>query len=123
MPGKTAQGDHGMQKVLELNLESGMPAAAGAVLTMKNSLAACRRRGVRAVIVIHGYGSSGVGGAIKTAVRRSLENGELGGVVRDYAAGEQWHYRKKEFLAQVRELTRHEPRIANNGGVTVVLLA
>lgn len=108
--------------VLEIDLEAGRPAADTAVINMKNSLMACPRRGIRAALLIHGYGSSGVGGAIRLAVRGALADGSLSTVVRDFVPGEQWHWRKRELLAQCPALARYERRIANNEGITVVLL-
>lgn len=109
-------------KVLEINLESGMPAVETAVLNMQNTLAACRMRGVRAAVLIHGYGSSGVGGGIRAAVRRKLSDGSMAGIVREVVGGEQWHWRKRELLAHCRELAGYDGRISNNEGVTVVIL-
>ena len=91
-------------------------------MNMKNTLMACARRGVRAAVLIHGYGSSGVGGAIRLAARRALADGSLRGVVREAVPGEQWHWRKRELLSQCPALAPYEGRIANNEGVTVVLL-
>ncbi len=109
-------------KVLEINMEAGRPATDTAVMNMKNTLMACPRRGVRAAVLIHGYGSSGVGGAIRTAARRALSDGSLSSVVRESVPGEQWHWRKREFLAHCPALASYEGRIANNEGITVVLL-
>ena len=56
-------------KVIELNIEYNNPTVSSALQKLKNSLATYKRQGTKAVIVIHGYGSTGVGGSIKTAVR------------------------------------------------------
>jgi hypothetical protein len=111
-----------MQRVAEINLERGMPTVEAALQAMRDALTACRRRGLRAAILIHGYGSTGAGGAIRAAVRRCLGDGSMSGFVRDYAGGEQWHWRKKELLSMCKELAAYEPRIANNEGVTVVII-
>lgn len=111
-----------MPKVAEVNLERGLPAVDAALRSMNDALVTCKRRGIRAVILIHGYGSSGVGGSIRAAVRRSLGDSFMRRLVAQVAYGEQWHYRKRELLAVCRELAEYEPRIANNEGVTVVIL-
>jgi len=111
-----------MRKVVEINLERGLPSVSIALQTMKDGLTACRRQGIRAAVLIHGYGSSGVGGGIRAAVRLCLSDGSMRGVVRDYIGGEQWHWRKREFISMCRELEACEGRIANNEGVTVVIL-
>jgi hypothetical protein len=111
-----------MPKVVEVNLERGLPTVDAAIQSMKDALVTCKRRGARVVILIHGYGSSGVGGGIRTAVRRTLGESSMRGLVASYAFGEQWHYRKKELLSLCRELAEYEGRISNNEGVTVVIL-
>ena len=111
-----------MQKVMEINLERGLPSISVSMQRMKDELTACKRQGVKAAVLIHGYGSSGVGGGIRAAVRRCLSDGSMSGVVRDYTGGEQWHWRKREFISMCRELEACEGRIANNEGVSVVIL-
>lgn len=111
-----------MQKVLEINLERGMPTVDEAVRRMKSELSACKRGGAKAAVVIHGYGSSGVGGGIRTAARQALAGADMAGIVRDAVPGEQWHYRKRELLTSCKALSAYEGRIANNEGVTVVLI-
>ncbi|MFO7636392.1 MAG: Smr/MutS family protein [Clostridia bacterium] len=111
-----------ISKVMECNLEYGRPTVEDALRQMRDALMTCRGRGGKAVILIHGYGSSGVGGEIKTAVRKSLAENSMRGLVRAFAGGEQWHYRKKEMTGMCKSLGDHERRIANNEGVTVVIL-
>lgn len=109
-------------KVAQLNLENGMPSVSTAILNMKNALTTFKGQGYRAVIIIHGYGSTGVGGSIKIAVRSCLNENSLRGIVRTFAGGEQWSTRKKELLAICKDLDDYDYRIKNNNGVTVVIL-
>ncbi len=109
-------------KVVQVNLEYGKPTVEVAIQKMKNSLTDHKKMGYKAVILIHGYGSSGIGGSIKTAVARSLGDYSMKGIVRTYAGGEQWNNKKKEFLGICRDLEKYERMIDNNEGVTVVIL-
>ncbi|MBS3872099.1 MAG: Smr/MutS family protein [Firmicutes bacterium] len=109
-------------KVIELNLEAGQPLVAEAIRTLINALLTYKRMGYRAVIVIHGYGSSGTGGAIKSAVKKSLRETSLCGVVRDFVGGDEWSLKKREFVGICSDLASCEASIAGNAGVTVVLL-
>jgi hypothetical protein len=109
-------------KVASVNLEEGMPTAEQAVLRMKNALTTKKRQGCKAVILIHGYGSTGVGGTIRAAVHKALREGSLRGIVRVFAGGEQWAERKREMTAICKALEDHENHIAHNPGVTVVVL-
>lgn len=110
------------QKVAEVNLEQNMPTVDVAVQRLKNALTSCKGQGYKAAIIVHGYGSTGVGGSIKTAVQRCLGESSMRGIVRNYAGGEQWLNRKRELLAVCRDLENYERRVANNPGVTVVIL-
>jgi len=109
-------------KVVELNLETGLPLVADAIRILTNALMTYRRIGCRAVIVIHGYGSTGIGGGIKAAVRKQLGDSSLSGIVRAYVGGEEWPLKKKEFLNICHDLANYDAVIAHNAGVTVVLL-
>ena len=109
-------------KVAEINLEYGMPTVDMALQKMKSALTTYKGQGYKAVIVIHGYGSSGVGGSIKTAVTRCLAENSMRGIVRIHVSGEQWFNRKREALDICKSLESYERRIASNSGVTVVIL-
>ena len=73
------------EQVREINLEIGRPAAAQALERMRMELRLSKKRGYTAVKLIHGFGSSGTGGKIRTAVRRELaamqQRGEIGDVI------------------------------------------
>ncbi len=109
-------------KVVELNLEYGRPSADTAVRNMKNALTTYKGQGIKAVIIIHGYGSSGVGGSIKLAVLKALGESGMRGIVRVYCGGEQWLNRKKEILSACGSLAEYDRRISGNEGITVVVL-
>ena len=66
--------------VKELNLEQGMPTVDAAMGWLEAELAAARKMGRPALKLIHGYGSSGRGGKIRTACRGYLrEQARAGG--------------------------------------------
>jgi hypothetical protein len=109
-------------KVAEVNLEYNMPTVQVALQRMKNSLTTYRNQGCKVVILIHGYGASGVGGSIKTAVKACLGENSMRGIVKAYVGGEQWLDKKREMLAMCKVLENYERKISNNEGVTVVVL-
>ncbi len=108
-------------KVAELNLEYGSPSTATAIQKMKSALPTYKGQGYKAVIIIHGYGSTGTGGGIKTAVRRCLSENSMSGIVRMSVGGEDWTSNKRATLAICKSLEIFERRIAGNSGVTVVI--
>lgn len=56
----------------ELNLEQGMPTVDTALRWLEAELHAARKMGRPGLKLIHGYGSSGTGGKIRTACRKYL---------------------------------------------------
>lgn len=111
------------RKVKEVNLERGHPTVETALRDLVNQLATAKGRGFRAVILIHGYGSSGQGGGkIKSAVAKKLKEPSLSGLVREVCPGEAWMERKKAFQDVCPQLKDFASRIQGNAGVTVVLL-
>jgi DNA-nicking Smr family endonuclease len=53
-----------------INLEHGRPKVESAMMKLRLELATLRRIGVRTVKIIHGYGSTGNGGAIRQTTRQ-----------------------------------------------------
>ena len=74
----------------------------------------------KVLTLIHGYGSSGTGGAIKSAVQRQLEFFRLQGRIKEAIPGEEFEGRSGRagtsfvvgrFLADHRDLNRTNPGI------------
>ncbi|MGI6655877.1 MAG: Smr/MutS family protein [Desulfobulbus sp.] len=102
-----------------------MPLVRQALDRLDNELRLCAGLGCRALTLIHGYGSSGAGGAIREAVRQQLLFWQQQGRIRAYIPGEQFEGRSRRgrqllraypFLADHHDLDRANP------GITVVLL-
>jgi hypothetical protein len=110
------------KKVAIVNLEYDMPTVDVAIQRMKNALTTHKRQGYKTVILIHGYGSTGVGGSIKASAQKCLGENSMKGIVRAYAGGEQWSSRKSDMVGMCKALENYENKIANNYGVTVVIL-
>lgn len=110
------------EKVKEINLEYGNPDTQTAIYNLKNELMTFLRQKTKAVIVIHGYGSSGTGGVIKTAVKKLVSDNSMRGIIRDHSGGENWSSNRKRLISICPDLTKYESNIQNNPGVTVVIL-
>ena len=112
----------GAVKVREINIERGSPAVETAIRNMINGLTTAKRAGFKAVVLIHGYGSSGTGGAIKTAAKEKLKDRSLSGIIRDFAGGEEWQKYKRGFTEICMQLNDYSKYIDGNRGITVILL-
>ena len=110
-----------MAKVREINLEYGSPTVDTAIRNMVSQLGTSKGMGLKAVILVHGYGSSGTGGGIKTAVKNKLRETSLSGIVRSSCGGEQWYEKKKDLLNICPALAEYQRKIDGNQGVTVVV--
>lgn len=84
-----------------------------------------RRSGVRALKIIHGYGSSGKGGKLCVGLRKSFALRKKEGVIKDFIPGEDFSIfdgRVLELLEVVSELRGDPDLNATNEGITIVWL-
>jgi hypothetical protein len=109
-----------------VNLEAGRPAVEVALNRLSEVIADARRNSVTVLTLIHGYGSTGRGGAIRAECRMMLDYMKSKGQISDYIAGEDFNKRSGRVKALLR---RYSPlssnRNLNNGnqGITLVILA
>jgi hypothetical protein len=73
-----------------VNLEQGMPTVEQARLRMEYELQTARKDGYAAVKLIHGYGSSGAGGVLRTELQKELRRLVEKGAIAEFIAGENW---------------------------------
>ena len=113
------------KSVVTINLELGHPTVEQARQTLKAELENCRNRKVAAVKISHGYGSSGVGGALRQGIRKSLINRRKEGSVSAVVFGEKWSIFDpvaQSILERCPELSKDRDLCNYNPGISVVLL-
>jgi len=108
-----------------VNLEAGMPTVATALAQLSQSLRTAKANGAHVVKLIHGYGSSGKGGSIRSAARRELEERKRRGQIVSYIPGEDF----SPFSEDARQAVYRCPELAKdrdysrtNHGITIVIL-
>lgn len=108
-----------------INLEAGMPTVDIARNRLINGLQTARITGSKVVKIIHGYGSSGKGGAIKREVNTFLSQKYSSGVIKAYVNGEDF----SPFSETTRKITAIYPDLKSdrdyargNDGITIVLI-
>lgn len=115
-----------MQSKLSIaNLEFGRPTVDAAIRQMSFEIRHARMAGCTAVKLIHGYGSSGTGGKIRTAVRRKLaemqQNRQISAVImgEDFSIFDEGT--RRGFL-RCDALRRDSDLERRNQGITLVIL-
>ena len=110
-------------KYTEINIKQEMPLVADALNFLKCSIDRYKRDKYDVVLVIHGYGSSGKGGAICEKARQWLKAQERGGKIKQVIFGEDFNLYNFDALALKNKCRELESlmRVCNNG-VTVVQL-
>ena len=106
-----------------INLENGLPDTATAMSRLNNGLYAARATGDRYAKIIHGYGSTGKGGAIKSACLRELRGYKTRRVIKDYCSGDKFG----PFSEEGRRFATADPAVKkdkdwarSNDGITIV---
>ena len=108
-----------------IDLEDGMPKVEEARLRMQRELQVARQQGYAAVKLIHGYGSSGVGGSLRIELQKELHRLAGTGSVRSFIAGEDWRISDEktwEVLKRYPEWKRDSDLGKANKGISIVLL-
>jgi hypothetical protein len=109
-----------------INLEAGGPTAEEALERLTSQVRAASEAGIRALIVIHGYGSSGSGGKIKWVVRDALENNYFSDRVDEYYFGEELALGSSGYQAVMKRRASLKQHLSQfkigNAGMTVLLM-
>ncbi|HEY2390290.1 MAG TPA: hypothetical protein VGK22_03885 [Candidatus Angelobacter sp.] len=108
-----------------VNLEDGMPKVEQARLRMQHELQIARKQGYAAVKLIHGYGSSGVGGALRIELQKELERHVKSAAIQCFIAGENWRISDEvtwELLKRYPEWKQDSDLGKNNKGISIVQL-
>lgn len=110
--------------IWEVNLELGRPSADEVLRRLENELAAKRRLRAKAMKIIHGYGSSGKGGRIRTASRKYLRAAQEQGRIYAVLPGERltiFDEEARRLMARCPALRDDCDRERYNCGVTFVI--
>lgn len=108
-----------------INLEANRPTVDEMRRRLALELANAKRARVPLLKLIHGYGSSGVGGKLRGAVRVSLEHARKRGEIRDFVQGECFRISDETTWMMMKlypELKLDRDLGRENRGITVVLL-
>jgi hypothetical protein len=108
-----------------VNLEEGHPTVNVGLLRLDRALASARANGSPILKLIHGYGSSGVGGRLREEVWMALDRFKRNGYIADFIPGEDFRLSNEASWALVkRDKSIKEDRDFGraNRGITIVVL-
>jgi len=108
-----------------LNIESGMPTVEEARQRLLAELRQAKQTGVSAVKIIHGYGSTGRGGALRDGLRKSLLRRKKEGLVTRVIFGEKWSVFEEDAryaIERCPELKSDRDLNRSNEGITIAVL-
>jgi hypothetical protein len=108
-----------------VNLKSDMPQVQEALQRLDRELVLARKEGLRLLKIVHGYGSTGVGGDIRIAVQKRLHELAEAGQIRGCIFGENWSKSDEETwrLLQAQPALKGDQDLGRrNQGITLVLL-
>src|ERR1035437_10244842 len=114
-----------MTVIRTFNVEAGLPTLDEARRLVIEEIKLAKRAGARALKVIHGYGSSGRGGALYVGLRKSFGLRRKEGVIKNFVAGEDFSIFNEtvlDLLEAVPELRGDSDLGAINEAVTIVWL-
>lgn len=108
------------------NIEKFMPTVYQAEILVKNNLETFRRQGVKVFKIIHGYGSTGKGGALRTGLRNYLTQLKRAKIIADFIPGENWSAfdeTTRKVLDLDDELRKDTDLGKMNSGVTIIVIS
>lgn len=114
-----------MNLVKTIKIEDGMPTVDTAIRRLTYEISASKKQGIIVLKIIHGYGSSGIGGRLRVEIRKYLERQKRFGKIKMFVPGEKFSIFEKETIALLDncgELRKDNDLNRSNNGITFLLL-
>ena len=111
------------KRIAIVNLEAGFPTTAETRKRVATELELARRQGIGVLKLIHGYGSTGKGGKLRSAVRAALQQSRAQREVGRVVWGEAWSIfddDSRALLDRYPDLQRDADLEKTNAGITFV---
>lgn len=112
--------------IKEINIKEDFPPVDVAVANMENEIDVNKKFGDSIIKIVHGYGSHGIGGAIKIGIREKLEIMKRRALILDYIKGESFTSKMvndmKISTKLKQELLCDSSIDSFNSGMTVIII-
>lgn len=96
-----------------------------AIKELEIFLVACKKSGTKAIKIIHGYGSHGVGGVISKAVLNYARNLVKKNIIQFYITGNEWnlaHEKALQIIYACKDCYNDCDLNKSNPGITIFFL-
>jgi hypothetical protein len=106
-------------------VKEGMPSVEQARARLLTELRSARQSGVKILKLVHGYGSSGVGGDLRVSLQATLRQMAQQREIGDCIYGENWRTsdeRTWELLKRMPELKNDSDLGKGNKGITIIVV-
>jgi hypothetical protein len=106
-------------------LKEGMPSVEQARVRLHGEIQVAQQAGIKVLKVVHGYGSTGVGGDLRIALQSTLRQMIEQRQIRDCIYGENWRTsdeRSWTLLKRMPDLKADSDLGRGNRGITLVVL-
>ena len=108
-----------------INLEEGHPTVNVGLLRLDRALVTARAEGVPLLKLIHGYGSTGVGGRLREEVWKTLDRFQRNGFIKGFITGENFRLSDEatwELIKQDKRIKEDRDFGRGNRGITIVVM-
>lgn len=115
-----------MNVIRTFNVEAFLPTVEEARRMIIAEIRRAKHERARVLKIIHGYGSTGKGGALLTGLRKSFRLRKKEGIIRDFIAGEDFSIFNNavlNLLEAVPEMRGDPDLNATNEGVSILWLS
>ena len=111
-------------KMREINIKENMPNVEDAKRLLLSEMTRARFEKIHIIKVVHGYGSTGKGGAIKLAIPAFLKEQIKKNLISDFICGEEFsamNEKTRMLLSRYPELKKDRDYGMRNIGITIVV--
>jgi hypothetical protein len=113
------------KKIISYNIKSDMPTTDQAYTRLLFKIKHFKQNNNQFVKIIHGYGSSGIGGELRYSVRNQLKSMKFDRTIRDYLPGEDFSMlssKGQKIIKQFPRIKSDKDFKKSNKGITLVIL-
>lgn len=96
-----------------------------AIAQVEIEIERCKFAGIKAIKVLHGYGSHGKGGVILIELRKILLYWKKQGIIKDFFGGDKWNLSNPlaiKILNEDKTIYNDEDFNKNNPGITIIYI-